>query len=285
MSGFKYLRAVVTGGAGGIGGAIARALAARGARVAVTDLFQEKAVAAAQALGGGARGYRCDVTDRQEAEGIAAAVARDFGGIDLVFANAGVWVGGRLTEIEPREFDWLFDVNVRGAFNTVQAFVPLLLQQAAAGGRARFILTGSENSVGVPTTAFMTAYTATKHAVLAMADGLRRDLDGTGVGVSLLCPGPVNTGIWDARRARHDRYGGAAVADPELAAVVSKQLAAHGQHPDETARLCLEGVANDEFMIITDPTMRAYASARQREVTAALDRLDARLSATHGSRP
>ena len=270
---FKDLCAVVTGGAGGIGGAIATDLAARGARVAVADISQEKAVAMAEGLGAPARGYRCDVSDRGEVEALAADVSRDFGGVNLVFANAGVWVGGRLTEIEAREFDWLFDINVRGAFNAVQAFAPLLHRTAAGGAPARLVLTGSENSVGVPTTAFMTAYTATKHAILAMADGLRRDLDGSGVGVSVLCPGPVNTQIWDARRTRQDRYGGPAAADPEVAAFAANALAVHGQDPAVTARLCLDAVANDEFMIITDATMGDYALARTREVEAALERL------------
>ena len=247
--------------------------------MAVADISLDDAAATAAAIGGAARAYRCDVSDRSELDALASAAARDLGGVDMVFCNAGVFVGGPLTEVEPREFDWVFDVNVRGVFNTIQAFAPLLERRAAEGGQARFVLTGSENSVGLPFKGVMTAYTATKHALLALADGLRRDLEDSGVGVSIFCPGAVNTRIWDGRRARHERYGGAAPVGREAAEASAKTFAAIGQDPDLTARLCLDGVANGEFLIITDPAIRAFAEKRHREVEAALDRLDARMEA------
>ena len=281
MSKFQNAVAVVTGAGSGIGAALAKALAAQGAQVAVADVSEEAASAVAAAVGAGARAYRCDVTERGDLEALASAVERDFGGVDLAFANAGVYAGGKLTEADPREFEWLFDVNVRGVFNTVQAFAPALLARAGAGRRTRFVITGSENSVGLPVKVMSTGYTATKHALLAIADGLRRDLDGSGVGVSIFCPGPVNTRLWDAKRWRHDRYGGGRPATGATAEANAKILAEIGQDPDLTARLCLEGVAEDEFIIITDPKIRELAVRRHREVEAALDRLDARLEAMH----
>ncbi|HKX78449.1 MAG TPA: SDR family NAD(P)-dependent oxidoreductase [Novosphingobium sp.] len=263
MGDFDTIRAVVTGGGSGIGAALADALVARGARVASADMSDAAA-------------YRCDVTDRAELDALAAAVERDLGGVDMVFANAGVYVGGSLGDMDPREFDWLFDVNVRGVFNTVQAFLPILLR-GATSGRARIVITGSENAVGLPSHVVNTAYTATKHALLAMADGLRRDLEGTGVGVSILCPGAVNTRLWDSRRARQDRFGGSAPVTGEPAAAAEKLIAEVGQDANVTARICLDGVAGDEFLIITDPTVRSFAERRHREVEAALDRIDARL--------
>ncbi|HKT53251.1 MAG TPA: SDR family NAD(P)-dependent oxidoreductase [Caulobacteraceae bacterium] len=277
MTDFQDVRAVVTGAASGLGAALARALAARGARVAIADLAEGEALATADTIGSGARGYRCDVCERVEVEALAQAVVRDFGGADLVFANAGVFVGGSLMNIQSSEFDWLFDVNVRGVFHTVQAFAPLLLQRAGNGRRPRFVITGSENSVGLPLKGVMTAYTATKHALLALADGLRRDLADSGVGVSILCPGAVNTRLWDARRARPMRYGGAAREEAAVAAAAARTFAAIGQDPDLTARLCLEGVANDEFLIITHANIREFALKRHQEVEAALDRLEVRL--------
>jgi NAD(P)-dependent dehydrogenase (short-subunit alcohol dehydrogenase family) len=277
MNPFKDTCAVVTGAAGGIGKSLAQALVQHGARVAVADISKDGAQAVAAAIGGGARGYGCDVSDLDQVEALAAAVARDFGAVNFVFANAGVYLAGKLLDTEPQEFQWLFDVNVRGVFNTLKAFAPMVLQQGAGGAQARFILTGSENSVGLPKLGVNTAYTATKHALLALADGLRRDLDGSGARVSIFCPGAVNTGITDSRRVRQARYGGVVTAAPEVLAASRDMMARVAQDPDVTARICLEGVANDEFIIITDPKIRTFAPDRHREVEAALDLADARV--------
>jgi short-subunit dehydrogenase len=197
---------------------------------------------------------------------------------DALFSNAGVAIGGKLTDADIREVAWLMEVNVVGTVRTIQAFMPHLLHRAEAGGRPRIILTGSENSIGLPSTGEMTAYTATKHAVLALADGLQRDLAGSGVGVSIFCPGLVNTRLWDSRSTRQARYGGAEAVDAERASMLETLVAQHGQDPAQTARLCLEGIDRDEFLIITDPHIRFLADARREQVYAALDRLDASLA-------
>ena len=268
--------AIVTGGASGIGRALATALAERGATVAIADISLDDAKDAAAAIGQGAHAYHCDVTDIVSVAALADAVTRDFGGVHFVFANAGVLVMGSLHETDPKEFQWVFDVNVRGTFNTVHAFLPLLLAQAAQGRSAKFVITGSENSVGLPFQGVMTAYTATKHALLAMADGLRRDMEDKGVDVAIVCPGAVNTRLWDARRARQENYGGNA---PILGDEAAQWAKAFGNmvHPSVTARICLDGVEEGEFVIITDHKIRAIAEKRHGEVAAALDRLDARL--------
>ena len=208
---------VITGAAGGIGASLARRLAGQGHRIAAVDLSLERAQALATSLGSGARGYGCDVSDAAQVEALAAQVLADFDGIHMLFANAGVAIGGKLTETSGDEFRWLFDVNVLGAFQIIRAFIPALIEQGRAGASARVVLTGSENALGLPETAEMTAYTATKHAILAMADGLRRDLAGTGVEVHVFCPGVVATRIWDGRAYRQQRYGGAAPASAEMA--------------------------------------------------------------------
>ncbi|HKT72231.1 MAG TPA: SDR family oxidoreductase [Steroidobacteraceae bacterium] len=275
---FSGVRAVVTGGASGIGAAIARALSASGARVAIADVADSRTAELAASIGPNARAYHCDVTDRGDLEALAGAVTAVFGGVDLVFVNAGAAVQSSLPEMDPREFDWLIDLNLRGAFNTIQAFADVLIAQARIGRRPRFILTGSENSVGLPKLGVLTAYTATKHAILGMADGLRRDLADQGVGVSVLCPGAVNTRLWDARSTRQDRYGGPAHVPDDVAETLTKGFASFGQDPDVTARLCLDGIAEDEFLIVTHPEIRTLAQKRNLEIEVALDRLDARLA-------
>jgi NAD(P)-dependent dehydrogenase (short-subunit alcohol dehydrogenase family) len=266
--------AVITGGASGIGFAFARALIEKGIRVAIADISAERAASAAETFGDAAKGYRCDVADAESIGELALAVERDFGGINMLFVNAGVAVEGKLPETDPREFEWMFDVNVMGAFHTVRAFMPLLHKSADQGRVARVIFTGSENSLGLPINGMLTAYTATKHAVLALADGLRRDLKDTGIKVSIFCPGFVNTGLWDSRGRRQQRYGGAESLSEQEAEDMKSRFAAHGQDPALTARISLEGIERDEFLIITDPAIRSFATARCEQVYRALDTLD-----------
>lgn len=270
--------AVVTGAGSGIGSALAAALVSAGAQVAVTDISQETARAVASSIGEGARAYRCDVTDRTDLASLAEAVARDLGDPAFVFANAGIYYGGALPDLDPADFDWVFDVNVRGVFNTIQAFMPQLLASAASGHKPRIIITGSENSLGLPEGTTSTAYVASKHALLGLADGLRRDLKDAGVGVSLLCPGAVNTRLWESLRWRQDRHGGSGEIPAEHAEFATKIMAEVGQDPALTARICLEGMAAGEFLITTDPRIRPVAVPRNREIETALDRLDARMA-------
>jgi len=277
MSGFNESIAVITGGGSGIGRSLAIMLAQRGARVAVADLDLQQATAVADEIGASARAYRCDVTEREDLTALARDVVKQWGHVTHVFANAGVAIGGEIVATSEEEFSWLVDVNVRGTFLTMQTFVPLLIKAAEQGAATRFVVTGSENSLGVPVIGPASVYTMTKHAVLALADTLRRDLAKTGVGVTVFCPGVVATRIYDARRSRQDRYGGRSEMPKDFLERASK-VAASGQHPDDTARLCLDGIERGEFMIITDPKIRSFATKRHREVEAALDALDATLA-------
>jgi short-subunit dehydrogenase len=116
------------------------------------------------------------------------------------------------------------------------------------------------------------AYTATKHAVLGMTECLRRDLKGDGVNVSIVCPGVVSTNLWNAKRARPDRFGGAKVAQ----ATASDALDA-GRSPEDTVQTLFEGLDQGEFLIVTDPRIRAFTEPRLAEVAAALDICDTRV--------
>jgi NAD(P)-dependent dehydrogenase (short-subunit alcohol dehydrogenase family) len=277
--------AVITGGGSGIGLALAQAVAARGGRVAIGDIDEAKALEAAASLGERAKGYSCDVTEPVALAGFARAVQSDFGGADLLFANAGVVIGGTLVDTDPREVEWLYDVNVRGVISTIQTFHPLLAARQAETGAAWVVLTGSENSLGLPAMAPSSIYTSTKHAVLALADALRRDFAQSGIGVSILCPGLTATRLWDSRAARQDRYGGARSITGADADRARDFIESAGQDPALTARICLDGIEAEEFLIITDPAIRQLAERRAAEVAAALDRLDERMSAYTATQP
>jgi NAD(P)-dependent dehydrogenase (short-subunit alcohol dehydrogenase family) len=262
--------AVVTGGASGIGRGIGRALAARGANVVVADVDAQRAAeVAAELVRAGVRslGVACDVTERTSVEGLAERAWSEFGRVDILCNNAGVGTLAAITETPLRDAEWLFAVNVWGVIHGCQVFVPRFV---AAGRPAHVLNTGSEHSVGIPFPG-MGMYTATKHAVLALSDVLRRELASQGIGVSILCPGVVRTEIWNAGRSRPERFGGRQESPAEFASFLES-----GMDPDDVGRIAVEGIEAGDFFIMSHPEVRAVAEARCRDVLAAFDVADRR---------
>ena len=160
---------------------------------------------------------RCDVSDHASVEALAAQARAALGRIDLVFADAGTILNGPLIKATPAEFDWLMGVNLRGAWSFLTVFARALLAQDE--GR-RICMTASEHSLGLqPSGAGI--YTASKQAVLALADVLRAELPEK-VKISVLCPGIVATGLGDAVRPAHLRQ------PHERQCAVAKAVQAYG---------------------------------------------------------
>lgn len=182
-------RAVVTGGATGIGRAIATALAAHGVRVAIADLDRDAAERAAAALGPEHLAVPVDVTRRASVEEAFAAAADGLGDYDILCANAGVSTMRRAVDLTDAEWDHNFDVNVRGVFLTNQIAARAFL----ARGRGVIVNTASlAAKVGAP---LLAHYSASKFAVLGWTQGLARELGPAGIRVNAVCPGFVRTGM------------------------------------------------------------------------------------------
>jgi NAD(P)-dependent dehydrogenase (short-subunit alcohol dehydrogenase family) len=281
MNPFKDSVAIVTGGGSGIGAALAREAAQQGARVAVADVRLNAAQSVANAIaacGNTARAFAVDVVDPDSLTLLAAAVARDLGEANILFANAGVASGGKVSETTLNDFSWMYDVNVTGLFLTVRQFLPSIVAQSVKGRPAHIVITASENSLGLPVAHPSTAYTGTKHAVLGLSEGLRRDLKDDGVKVTVLCPGLVATNIAHGRQTRPAKYGGAVELPADQANRVRALMEKGAQDPRLTAQLCCEGIARGDFLVITDPKIRAIAERRHREVEAALALIDRRIA-------
>ena len=250
-------RAVVTGAASGIGKAIAELLAASGAKVVLADIDLAKVGAIAASLDG-AIAVRCDVSDHASVEVLAAQAQAVLGGIDLVFANAGTILNGPLIKATPEEFDWLMGVNLRGAWSSLTVFARALLAQDEGG---RICVTASEHSLGLQHTG-AGIYTASKQAVLALADVLRAELPDK-VGISVFCPGIVATGLGDAVRPAHLKQ------PHERQRAVAKAVQAHGMTSDSVAQAAIEGTLRGDFLIVTHPHSFRAAQNRFAQIEAA----------------
>lgn len=189
---FEDKIAIVTGGASGIGEALGRELAARKAKVVLADRQIERARAVAEDIeskGGEAHATFLDVRDRVAFEDVARDAVKRFGRIDYLFNNAGIGVGGEMSDYAPADFDDVFDVNLRGVAHGIHAVYPRMVQQ----GFGHVVNTASvAGLVPMPGNG---SYTAAKHGVVGLSKALRIEARRHGVKVSVLCPGPIATPI------------------------------------------------------------------------------------------
>lgn len=275
--GFSYETALVTGGATGIGRSLAAALAERGASVAVADIDAHGAHETAALIAAAGRkgvAITCDVADPQAVEAMIRTAWDALGPLDLLCANAGVVVVKPLLETPRTDMDWLFGVNLFGALDTARAFVSRVRE---AGRPGHILFTGSEQSIALP--AYLRRYglgiyNMAKHAVLAMADVLRHELQDSNIGVSVLLPGPVQSELHRAGRNRQERFGGPFEEPlPDLVAAAAGAPIPPTIAGSEAARLALDGLERGDFFIPTHAETAGEVRARYEELTAAFDRL------------
>ena len=191
--------ALVTGGSTGIGLASAQELAAQGAKVYITGRRQQELDAAIALIGTSAKGIRADVSRLDDLDKVYAQIAEESGRLDILFANAGGGDMLPLGAITEEHFDRIFGINVRGVLFTVQKALPLL------GAGSSIILTAS--TVSVKGTANFSVYSASKAAVRNFARSWALDLQGRGIRVNVVSPGPVKTPGLGGLVAEEERQG------------------------------------------------------------------------------
>lgn len=186
--------ALITGGNSGIGLAAAEAFLAAGARVAISGRDEATLASAEHALGpdhdgGRVLAVRADASRLDDVDALMNAVAARFGRLDVLFVNAGIGQFAPVDQATEAHFDLLFDVNVKGAYFTVQRALPLLAPGASV------IFNGSNS--GLIGMAGASVYSATKAAVRSLARTLSADLTDRGIRVNVISPGPVTTPAYD----------------------------------------------------------------------------------------
>lgn len=205
MDRFKGRVAVITGGADGIGKALGIGLAKAGMRIALLDIRADAAGQAAGDIGDMARGYACDVTMKTSIEAAAIAVEADFGPVALLAANAGVGAAGGPLAAKDANIDWVLSVNQKGVLDTLRVFRPSMRD---ADGPRHVLITASSTSLVSPAASRLALYAASKHCTMGIAEAAASELAEEGIGTTILCPGLINTRIWDGARARPDQFGG-----------------------------------------------------------------------------
>jgi len=193
--------AVITGGARGIGRAIAEAYAAEGANVVVADLLTAEAEAVAAAIGPQARAVALDVTKPASIAALAPAVEAAFGGIDILVNNAGSFDMGPIVEVTEASFDRIFAINVKGLFFTLQAVARHMIARGAGGK-----IINMASQAGRRGEALVSIYCASKAAVISLTQSAGLDLINHRINVNGIAPGVVDTPMWDEVDALFAKY-------------------------------------------------------------------------------
>lgn len=256
--------AVVTGAASGIGREIAIALGARGARVVLADVDTDglgDCERAVEAAGGEAMSRPTDVADEGSWEDLAEATESVFGPAQLLVNNAGVMTRANLDQSDRDDWAWILGVNLHGVVEGVRTFLPQLRTHAP---NAHIMNTGSMAGLAPRLDGSLGAYSASKAAVVVYSEVLRQELAAEGIGVSVLCPGTVATGIFDAERNRPADLGeGHRAPVPERVA--------EAMTPDRVAAAVIAGIAANEPFIFTHEDSRERIEARFARIAASLD--------------
>ncbi len=188
--------AVVTGAGSGIGRATALALAERGARIVASDIDPARVQALANELGDRALLTRAfDVADRAQFAAFADAVHELVPAIDIIVNNAGVAVGGTFLDTSLDDWDWLLGINLRGVVHGCHFFLPKMVARGSGGH-----VVNISSIFGIYPAPQVTAYVASKFAVLGFSQSLRTELEPHRIGVTAICPGMINTGIIEGGR-------------------------------------------------------------------------------------
>jgi NAD(P)-dependent dehydrogenase (short-subunit alcohol dehydrogenase family) len=256
--------AVVTGAASGIGLAVAERFLAEGMKVVMADIEAaslDREVARLSDRGGAVLGVVCDVRDPDAVSALAERTLARFGAVHVVMNNAGVAPAGPMLDTKPADWRWIVDVNVLGVAHGVTTFGPILRD----AGEGHIVNTASE--AGLVTNSVLGMYAATKHAVVGLTESLYRELEGSGVGVSCLCPNLVHTKIFESERNRDDGIEPTASQTATLAPL-REAITAMGIGPDRVAGDVVDAIRTNRFWIFTHAFTPRAAAVRLADIEA-----------------
>lgn len=258
--------AVITGAGSGIGRELAFACAREGLGILLADIDEagmRETQAAIAPLGVGVESIRCDVSKPLEVEALADRAWQRFGAVHLLFNNAGVAVAGPAWAATLEDWKWTLDINLMGVVHGVRSFVPRMLAQ---GGECHVVNTASV--AGLVDIAGSAVYCVSKHGVVALSECLYHDLRvaGAAIGVSVLCPAYVNTGIGDSARHRPSELAATNPLAAPYEEAVREALRSGRLTATDVARATLDAVKSGRFYILTHGKIKPAIEARMRDI-------------------
>jgi NAD(P)-dependent dehydrogenase (short-subunit alcohol dehydrogenase family) len=267
MKDLKGKVAAVTGAASGLGRAMALAFAGEGMKLALADV-DEKGLAetldAVRHKGADGLSVKLDVSRGEEVEDFARRAAAELRSVHVVCNNAGVSPLGAAWENTLDEWRWILGVNLWGVIHGVRAFAPRLIAQ----GEGHIVNTASVAGLICPPGSG--AYNVTKHAVVALSETLHHDLRerGAGVGVSVLCPAYVPTGIANSERNRPADVVPSKMSNETAArtAMLRKAVASGRLSADDVAAAVVRAVKDERFYVLTHPRIKGAIRARMEDI-------------------
>jgi len=263
--------AFITGGASGIGLGIAQAFVDAGMKVVIADLRQDHidhAVATFSERGHheSVHAIQLDVTDRLAMAGAAQETERVFGKLHVLVNNAGVGIQGPFKGITYEDWDFGLAVNLGGVINGLQTFLPKI----RAHGEGGHIVNTASLAALVPMPAQYVIYQTSKAAVVTLSEGIRGELSQEGIGVSVLCPGPVRTNIHELSKNRPARFGvGDAFRANESAGGTQVRFPSMLE-PEQIGAQVLEAIRNNQLYVITHGEWKPMAEGRHAALIAAM---------------
>ena len=274
--------AFITGGASGLGLAMARAFTGAGMKVAIADIEDAALATAAAGLAksnADVIAIKVDVTDRDALEAAARETETAFGKVHVVCNNAGVALSKHIKDCSYEDWDWALGVNLNGIINGLQVFTNRIISQGEGG---HFVNTASiAGLVGVQE---LSIYNASKFAVVGLSRSIAADLAHFGIGVSLLCPGFVETGIYSSERNRPEKLGGTQASQFDVTEgefrteqeVTAMQQSLDGKlEPDIIGDMVLHAIQENEFWILSHPEYKKVLLEDTRMLGEAFDRWSA----------
>ncbi|MBO0862326.1 MAG: SDR family NAD(P)-dependent oxidoreductase [Chloracidobacterium sp.] len=258
MKDVKDKVAFITGGASGIGLAMAKVFVRAGMKVMIADIRRDHLDEAMDSFegDGAVHAIELDVSDREAMSSAAVETERVFGKIHVLCNNAGIGLGGPLKLATYDDWDWVMRVNLWGVINGVQAFLHRIL----AHGEGGHIVTTSSMSGFLPTLG-AGLYITTKFAVVGLSEALRSELAADNIGVSVLCPGPVQTNIAESNLTRPAHLSNTGYAETDKMRVTHSVSSVY-MDPMKVGERVLEGILRDELYIFTHPEFRDGVKSR-----------------------
>jgi len=265
MNEFAGRTAVVTGAASGIGRGLVEAALARGMRVVAADVDAARLAALTRGMDAGdwLMTHETDVSSNTAVKALADAVATRFGKVHLLFNNAGVLATGTTWEQAPAEWSWLLRVNVMGVVHGIHHFLPAMLAHGEAGA-----VVNTASMGGLLPSAALSAYTATKYAIVGLSECLMYELQAAGakIAAAVICPAQVRTDIMRSERLRDG--DGAVYRAPELRDAFAAGIDQTGMAPRALAEIAFEHIGAHKFWVFPHPEMLAGVEQRVRTMLA-----------------